>query len=348
LPLSLNGQALNPVTTVLIDVPVHQESADRLAKVPGLAVKFVDHPAEERRPLPSDLIRDVEILFCTRPPTNFEEMSNLRLIQIASSGYSQLFGLDLVRRKVRACNARGVFDTPIAEWNLAMMVALARDLRGMIRNQEAHLWDRSATYQKELRGSTLGFWGYGGIGRETARLAKAFGLTVHVLARGPVGRRENVYALEKTGDPNGELPDRVFTTGEELKFLEGLDFLILALPLTKDTEGLLGERELRALPRTAYLLNPARGPIVQEGALLRALREGWIAGAAIDTHYQYPMPPDHPLWAFPNLIFTPHISGSSLSTHFSRRIWDIFLQNTDRYIKARPLLNELTAAELSS
>ncbi len=333
--------------TVLIDVPVHQESAARLAALPGVDVRFVDHPSEERRSLPTDLIADVELLFCTRPPTNFVEMTNLRVVQIASSGYSQLFGLGLVERNVRACNARGVFDTPIAEWNLAMMVALARDLRGMIRNQDARVWDRSATYQTELRGSTVGIWGYGGIGRETARLAKALGLIVHVMSRGPVGRRENVYAVKNTGDPNGDLPDRVFTTGAETEFLKGLDFLILALPLTKDTEGLLGERELRSLPTPAFLLNPARGPIIQEGALLRALQEGWIAGAALDTHYHYPMPSEHPLWTLPNVIFTPHISGSSLSTHFTSRLWDIFVQNTERYMKAQPLLNELTPAQLS-
>jgi phosphoglycerate dehydrogenase-like enzyme len=346
LPPYSNGQPHSPVTTVLIDVPVHNESAERLAAIPVVA-KFTDTPSEERRSLPASLLADVEILFCTRPPANFEEMKSLRLIQIASSGYSQLFGLDLAERGVRACNARGVFDTPIAEWNLAMMVALARDLRGMIRNQETHTWDRSATHQKELRGSTVGIWGYGGIGRETARLAKAFGLRVHVLARGPVRPEANVYAVKNTGDPNGELPDRVFTTGEELVFLQELDFLVLALPLTNETEGLLGERELQSLPRTAYLLNPARGPIVQEEALLRALREQWIAGAALDTHYHYPMPPEHPLWAFPNVIFTPHISGSSLSTHFTQRIWDVFLQNTRRYLNGEPLLNELTAAELS-
>jgi phosphoglycerate dehydrogenase-like enzyme len=222
------------VAIVLIDVPVHEESVARLAALPGVNVRFVNHPSEERRELPTDLIADVELLFCTRPPANFDDMQNLRVVQIASSGYSQLFGLDLVGREVRACNARGVFDTPIAEWNLAMMVALTRDLRGMIRNQEARVWDRSPTYQAELRGSTVGIWGYGGIGRETARLAKAFGLTVHAMSRGPIGRRENLYSVNNTGDPNGELPDRVFTIGEEAEFLKGLDFLILALPLTRN------------------------------------------------------------------------------------------------------------------
>jgi phosphoglycerate dehydrogenase-like enzyme len=119
------------------------------------------------------------------------------------------------------------------------------------------------------------------------------------------------------------------------------------VPLTKATEGLIGERELRALPRTAYLLNPARGRIVQEQALLRALRERWIAGAALDTHYHYPMPPDHPLWRFPNVIMTPHIAGSSLSPRFKQRLWEIFATNVERYVRREPLLNELSPAQLA-
>ena len=95
------------------------------------------------------------------------------------------------------------------------------------------------------------------------------------------------------------------------EFLPHLDYLILTMPLTLATRGIIGERELRMLPPTAVLLNPARGPLVEEAALLAALREGWIAGAALDAHYQYPLPPEHPLWSMPNVILTPHTSGSS-------------------------------------
>ena len=104
---------------------------------------------------------------------------------------------------------------------------------------------------------------------------------------------------------------------------------------------------MRALRPTAYLLNPARGPIIRQEALLQALREKWIAGAALDTHYQYPMPPDHPLWKFPNVILTPHISGSSLSPRFKERLWDIFSINVGRIERGEPLLNELTPAQLA-
>ena len=228
-----------------------------------------------------------------------------------------------------------------------MMVNLVRDLRQMIRNQDKGIWDRGAVFQRELRGMTVGLWGYGGFAREVARLAKQMGLRVHVLSRsGHVRPREDVYVVPGTGDPEGVLPDKVFGLSQVEAFVSELDFLVVAVPLTKLTEGMIGESELRAMRPTSYLLNPARGPIVQEPALLQALEERWIAGAALDTHYQYPLPPDHPLWRMENVILTPHIAGSSLSQRFVHRLWDIFSQNARRFADDQPLLNELSSAEL--
>lgn len=332
---------------ILVDVAVEPASLAALQKSGRLEIDCISPPAEVARPLDPERIAEAEVLFCTIPPTNIADMKRLRWVQIASTGYTQLVGLNLPERGIRATNCRGCFDVPIAEWNIAMMVNLARDARQMIRNQDAAVWDRGAIFQREIRGLTVGLWGYGGIGRETARLARALGLRVHVLTRKGAGPRGEVYAVPDTGDPEGVLPERVFCAGEELEFLGGLDFLVVALPLTKATEGLIGERELQALPRRAHVLNPARGPIIQQEALLRALREKWIAGAALDTHYHYPMPPDHPLWRFPNVIFTPHISGSSLSPKFKQRLWEIFSLNVDRFAHGQPLLNELTPAQLA-
>lgn len=332
---------------VLIDVPVEQGALSALEATGKFTFDVVDPPEEKARPLAASRIADAEVLFCTFPPTNFEDMKAVKWVQISSTGYMQLFDHNLPGRGIRATNGRGCFDVPIAEWNVAMMVNLARDMRQLVRNQDAAVWDRSAIFQREIRGMTVGIWGYGGIGRETARLARAMGLKVHVLARNGVGPRGDVYHVPGTSDPEGVLPDRVFTAGEELEFLGGLDFLVLGLPLTKQTKGLIGERELRALPDHAYVLNPARGPIIQEQALISALQEKWIAGAALDTHYHYPMPPEHPLWKMPNVIFTPHISGSSLSPSFLKHLWDIFSVNTERYTSNQPLLNELTATQLT-
>jgi len=332
---------------LLIDVPVEPAALAALQQSGRFTFDCVTPPAEAKRPLDPARLRDADVLFCTFPPENFADLRSLKWIQLASTGYTQLFGLDVAARGIRATNCRGCFDVPIAEWVVAMMVNLARDLRQMVRNQEAAVWDRGAVFQREIRGLTVGIWGYGGIGRETARLARQLGLRVHVMTRNGISPRENVFVVPGTGDPAGVLPDRVFRAGEEGEFLRGLDFLLVALPLTKATEGLIGERELQALPRTAYVLNPARGPIIRQDALLRALREKWIAGAAIDTHYAYPMPPDHPLWKFPNVIFTPHIAGSSLSPRFTVRLWEIFARNLEHHLSGQPLLNELTPAQLA-
>jgi phosphoglycerate dehydrogenase-like enzyme len=240
-----------------------------------------------------------------------------------------------------------VFDIPIAEWNVAMMINLLRDVRGMIRHQDSGIWDRDARFQRQLRGCTVGFWGYGGLARETARLCKAMGLKVHVFSRSPIKPRDDHFVLPGTGDPKGVLPDAEYGQDKKGEFLSGLDFLIIAMPLTDQTRGLVGADDLKQLPRRAFVLNPARGPIIQEQALLQALREGWIAGAALDTHYYYPMPVDHPLWKFPNVIMTPHISGSTAMSEFPQRVWDIFVINVERWIAGRPLLNELTPRQLA-
>jgi phosphoglycerate dehydrogenase-like enzyme len=274
-------------------------------------------------------------------------MTGLRLVQLSSVGYEHLRHLGLADRPLRVCNARGVFDSAIGEWALAMIIGLRRDLPGMLRNQAATRWERSGRFAEEARGQVVGLWGYGGIGREVARLTKALGMTVHVLTRSGVRPRLDTYVQPGTGDPDGTLPDRVFVAGQERAFLSGLDFLVLALPHTRHSDGLIGEEQLRSLPRSAFLLNPARGPIVQEQALLRALREGWIAGAALDTHFVYPLPPEHPLWGMPNVILTPHVSGSDRSSSFPARMADLFRENVRRLLEGRPLLNELTPREWS-
>lgn len=337
------------MTNIMIDVRPDEASLAQLRARPNLHLTVtalgVDDEEAAREHDPAMLARQ-DILFCSHPPTNHREMTRLRLVQISSAGYGQLLGLDLPSRGVRACNASGVFDVTIAEWNVAMMVNLARDLRRMVRNQEAALWVREPRFQHEIRGATVGLWGYGGLARQTARLCKALGQTVWVLTRDGVQSRQNTFVVPGTGDIEGVLPDRVFTPEQKHEFLAGLDFLILALPLNPSTQGLIGDDELRSLPRHCLLLNPARGPLIQEESLLRALREGWIAGAALDTHYHYPMPPDHPLWQFPNVIMTPHISGSARGPHYLPRLWSIFTQNLDRFTAGTPLWNELSVRQL--
>ncbi len=329
---------------ILVDADVGRAALERLRALPGVAVETAEHSSKPRA-LPAELLRPLHVLVCKHPPTNFDDLAALELMQLTSVGYEHLRDLGLADRPVRVCNARGIFDSAIGEWAVAMMVNLTRDLPAMLRNQAAARWERAPRFQQEIRGRTVGLWGYGGIGRETARLAKALGLTVHVLSRFGVRPRHDYYSQPGTGDPEGVLPDRVFTAGRELEFLSGLDFLVLALPRTQRTTGMVGVKELQALPRSAFVLNPARGPIIDEQALLAALREGWVAGAALDTHYAYPLPPEHPLWRFPNVILTPHVSGADHSKDFPARMGELFVQNVERHLAGRPLLNVVTAEE---
>ena len=338
-----------PIVHVCVREVQDKEAVARMRSISGVHLTLVDVGPDEETPwqIPAAVEKSTEIILSGYVPSNLNAASNLRLLQIPSAGYEDLLGLDLPGRNIRACNAAGVFDVPIAEWNVAMMVNLVRNVPQMFRHQQAAIWDRSARFQREISGSVVGFWGYGGLARETARLCKTMGMTVHVLARSGVRARGNTYVVAGRGDPEGLLPDKIFNPADKEQFLRGLDFLIIAMPLTGQTEGLIGEAELRSLPPHAYVLNPARGPIIQEQALLKALNEGWISGAALDTHYHYPLPPSHPLWQIPNVILTPHISGSSLSQMFSKRVWEIFHDNVQRYRAGRPLLNELSARQLS-
>lgn len=332
---------------VIIDMPVFEPAMKKLLQAEGLHVHVIEEPAFVSRELPHELLSNCEALFCTIPPSNHQVAKQLKYLQISSAGYGQVIGQNFEDRDVKVCNALGVFDVPIAEWNIAMMVNLARDLRQMVRNQDAKVWDKAARFQNEIRGKVVGIWGYGGIGRETARLCKAMGLRIHVLSRsGKLNQREEIYVVPGTGDIEGSLPDKVFAQNDKEAFLKDLDFLIMAIPLTPVTEGIVGERELRLLKPGSFLLNPARGPLIKEQALIRALKESWIAGAAIDTHYQYPLPASHPLWGMKNVILTPHISGSSESPHFLERVWDIFSLNIERLRNKKPLLNRLSAAQL--
>jgi phosphoglycerate dehydrogenase-like enzyme len=329
-----------------------------LRRDPELEITLVSEPSGghglDQLNWPSEWLRDKDVIFCSGVfPANFRECNALRWVQMGSAGYEQAIDVKAGEHNggsVRVSNGLGTFDVPIAEWNVMMILALARDLRGMIRNQERGAWDRDRRFQREVRGSTVGFWGYGGLSRETARLVKHMGMKVHVLVRGGVKKRHH-YLLPGTGDPEGKLPDRVFdmtpgNPGSKREFLAGLDFLIIGVPQTPSTIGMIGEDDLESLPRHACLLNPARGPLIQEQALLRALREKWIAGAALDAHYHYPMPPEHPLWHMPNVIMTPHISGSGETPSYLPRAWDIFTQNLRRFRAGEPLLNELSREQL--
>ena len=221
-------------------------------------------------------------------------------------------------------NVSGVHAIPISEHILALMLAFARSLPLAFTRQRKRQWKRDIERRVfELAGKELLLLGVGAIGARTARSASALGMRVVGVRRDPT---RDVAGVEEMNPPDA-LP----------RLLPHADFVVLTLPLTRETERMIGERELRAMKESAYLINIGRGGTVHEEALIRALREGWIAGAGLDVFEQEPLPKESELWGLENVIITSHYSGSN--PHYNERALEIFLDNLRRYRSQEPLRN---------
>jgi phosphoglycerate dehydrogenase-like enzyme len=215
-----------------------------------------------------------------------------------------------------------------AEFVLSMLLIFARNLDEMIRLQSRHEW-ASGSALNELRGvalegQSLGIIGLGAIGRRVAQLGRAF--------------RMRVLGMRNSSQPGASDPDCdvMFAPGQLHDLLRESDFVLLSVPLTQQTRRLIGERELQAMRANACLINIARGEVIDESALIRALRERWIAGAALDVVAEEPLSNKSPLWSLPRLILTPHLSG--LTTGYAHRVAIHFAENIRRFRASRTLL----------
>lgn len=237
---------------------------------------------------------------------------------------------------VTLTTASGVAAIPMSEYVVATMLAFARQLPSLLRAQQAHRWiaQDDMVSAGELHGSTLGVVGLGDIGGRTAEIAKALGMRVLGLRR---STRETVIG------PDAAPADELYPANELERLLSASDFVVLSVPLTLETEGLIGERQLRAMKPSGVLVNVARGGVVDEIALRHALQEGWLAGAIVDVTAQEPLPPDNPLWDTPNVILTSHIAG--VTSRYNDRLVALFCENLRRYLDGRPLLNVLDRAQ---
>lgn len=283
---------------------------------------------------------DEEILYCFMPPRDLSVAPRLKWVQLHSAGINQLTDHPLLKSNVRITTSSGIHATPIGEFAVAMMFALARRVPRMVRLQDrsewpAHRWNTFVG--TELRGKTLGVVGYGSIGREAARIAKQ-GLGMRVLALSHSGDpRDRGYAEPGVGDPEGKLPEAWFTRDRLLDLIAQSDFVLVATPLTDETRNMIGEAELRAMKPTAFIVNIARGGIVDEHALVRALKENWIAGAGLDVFEKEPLPAASELWKQENALLAPHISGAT--PHYDDRAVDLFCENLRHYLRGEELLN---------
>lgn len=248
----------------------------------------------------------------------------LKWIQVMTAGVDRL-PEEILKSGIRVANASGLHGAAMGEVVLEMMLMFVKDAPACMRMKQDREWRR---YRPGLlRDRTVGILGLGAVGAEIARLCKAFGM--------------GVIGIRRSGGAESGIPDvdRVYPREQLPELLAQSDFVVLALPLTKETAGMIGEKELRGMKPTACLINVARGAIVDEGALICALTEKWIAGAGLDVFTREPLPPESPLYAMPNVIFSPHISGDI--PDYESRATEVFCENLRRYLADEPFLHEV-------
>jgi phosphoglycerate dehydrogenase-like enzyme len=250
-----------------------------------------------------------------------ESAPKLRWHQATNAGVNNILTPQYLEREIILTNGAGLHAIPIAEFVIAYILSYAKNFRKLYELQDQKSWHRGLK-NEELQDKTLLIIGAGGIGQEIANRAKGLGLKIY-------GSRRNPQPL-----PNF---DQVVGANEWKALLGEAHYIVIATPLTKETKGLIDAEVFNLLRPDAYLINIARGAIVDEPALIEALQTGKIAGAALDTVFTEPLPPESPLWEQPNLFLTPHFSGHSPRTR--ERAIALFLDNFTRYYNGQPLRN---------
>jgi phosphoglycerate dehydrogenase-like enzyme len=300
----------------------HRTWAARLASaVPELRVVIADSVARARAELPA-----ADAAFGTLPPDLLPHAWRLRWLQApAAAPPAGYYYPALVEHPVVVTNFRGIYNDHIAAHILAMVLAFARGLHRYIPQQLRRTWEPALldTGVVHLPDSTALILGVGGIGCETARLCAAFGMRV-------IG-----VDARRTEPPDGV--SRLAPPDQLDALLPEADWVIVTVPHTPETEGLMHLARLRRMKRSAFLINIGRGATVPLADLDRALREGEIAGAGLDVFEQEPLPPDHPLWDAPNVLLTPHVAG--YGPHLDARRLDIIVENARRFVRGDELRN---------
>lgn len=280
-------------------------------------------PPEAVRATLLEQIAEAEVILGPNriPIEYFDAATRLRWFQCINAGIERMEQRGLLRRGFAVTTAAGLAAGAIAEYVLGAMVMLAKNLHQYGRLQQERKWEFRFT--GELAGKTVGILGLGEIGRETARRARAFDMRV-------IASRRTVIA--GATDPDA---DEVFAHSQLDELLARSDYLVVAVPLTPETRAMLGPAEFAKMKPTASIVNVARGDVIDQAALIRALQDGTIASAALDVLDPEPLPEESPLWAMPNVIVTPHISGAVEG--YGHKATELFIGNLERYLAGERL-----------
>lgn len=286
------------MTSVLIILtlpePVRVRYYDHLRKTfPELTVTLVDHPGKADRHIASaDVLLTFGAQIAEHADALFRKATRLKWIQALGTGVDNLADQPALRPDVVITNLHGIHGPAMSEAALLAMLALGRDLPRSVRNQDAHRWERWPG--RLVNGKTVGIFGVGAIAADLAPKCKALGMRV-------VGISSARRKVENF--------DHVYGRDELTQAVREIDFFVILTPYSAETRGIVGADVLAAMKPKSYLINLARGGVVDEDALVESLRAGRLAGAALDVFVREPLPEDHPLWGFKNVIITPHLGG---------------------------------------
>lgn len=263
-------------------------------------------------------------------PEQFVKSRKLKWLHSTAAGVGQLMYPELRSSQVVVTNVSGIHSVPMAEHILGMLVAMARNFPAAFRYQRERRWAQQEIWDlpqrpRELMGQVLLIVGFGAIGRELARILQPLGM--------------KVWAVTRSGKAAPALVERAESVSRLGELLPQADFVVLAAPETPETRLLIGAAQLAAMKPTAYLINVARGSLVDEAALIEALRRRAIAGAGLDVASEEPLPPESPLWEMENVFLTPHISAAT--EHLWEREMALLLENLERWFSGRELLNRV-------
>jgi D-2-hydroxyacid dehydrogenase (NADP+) len=272
---------------------------------------------------------DIFVGFSLRPE-QFALARKLKWLHSTAAGVGQLMYPELRESGIEVTNASGVHSIPMAEHILGTLIALARRFPDCFRYQQQARWAQQELWNapvrpRELRGQILLFIGFGAIGREVAKIIR------------PLGMR--VWAVTRSGRAEEGLAEQVFPASKLDEALAQADFVVLAAPETPETRKMIGAREFALMKLSAYFLNVSRGALVDELALISALGQHKIAGAALDVASQEPLPPENPLWKLDNAFITPHMSA--VSEHLWERQTNLLMENLERWFAGDELLNRV-------
>ena len=329
------------VINVVVSIDFSEEIMTRIRDVsPRLNVTqhFPDVPASAWN--------DVEVLYTVRQFPQPEEAPMLRWIQLNSAGIEHTLHNRIIQAEdVVVTSASGIHTRQMANYCLMMMLAFNFQLPTMTQLQRESTWPaqpHELFHPVEIRHHTVGIVGYGSIGRELARLANTLGVRVLATKRDAkqAAETQGDYTPSGTGDPEGIIPERIYP-GEALATMASeCDYLVITVPLTEKTRHMVNDRVLDAMKESAILINVARGGVIDEKALITALSQGKIAGAALDVFEEEPLPSTSPLWQMDHVIISPHTSG--FTTDYHSKAADLFIANLQRYLENKSLYNVLS------